>query len=310
MYDPKLVRSHFQLKLSTATPKKALAPYPLMPYLLWERISQQALTFEDLMPQVKFLHWLHTHFLKLCLPYPRSRGSGDPTLVFAPLNMTAFLRLVMHVSELGYPAHWISNLIESIFSGHITTTARPPPRMVLTQNDVDTVHPATSFCTKPWLLEFTALIALWRSILGVGIVVHPAVPCVEDIVQYTIELPGPKIWDATVPHSMLVFYDEQTFGKPPRNIRLMLLDGLIDPDGKLRAIRDRGVCCVSTFDWSVNAREASFWISKDYFEKMKEWTVYLWRTDVWEKEGDGVKFGDAVVKKTGWEEWKDLPQLI
>lgn len=130
MYDRKLIQSHFQFKLTTEPPKDQAGPMLLMEYLLWEHIPQKPLTFEQLMPQTKFFHWLHSHFLKFCLPYPRCRGDGDPKLIYSPLNMTMFLRLVMHVSELGYPAHWISNLIEAILSGKITTTARPPPEQV------------------------------------------------------------------------------------------------------------------------------------------------------------------------------------
>lgn len=132
MYDRHLLKSHFHLQFSAQNPDEAVnGPMPSMHYTLWERFPQSSImSFEQLMPQDKFLHWLHSHFLKLCLPFPRSKGDGDPTMVFAPLNLTAFLRLVMHVSELGYPAHWISNLMESILSGQITTTARPPPRQV------------------------------------------------------------------------------------------------------------------------------------------------------------------------------------
>lgn len=131
MYDRKLVQSHFHLKLSPETPESPADPMPSMRYCLWERIRpQRALTFEQLMPQSKLLHWLYTHFLKICLPYPRARGDDGMGLIFAPLNVTAFVRLLEHVSELGYPTHWISNMIDSIFSGQITTTARPPSQQV------------------------------------------------------------------------------------------------------------------------------------------------------------------------------------
>ncbi|EGG07424.1 uncharacterized protein MELLADRAFT_85823 [Melampsora larici-populina 98AG31] len=308
MYDRKLVRSHFQLELSIVTPANEEGPSPLMRYLRWERIPQKLLTFEQLMPQAKLLHWLYTHFLKICLPYPR-KSTTDPGLIYAPLNMTAFLRLLEHVSELGYPAHWISNLIDSILSGKIITTARPPPRQVLTPQDVDTVYPARAFCTTPWILEFATLAGLWRTILRAGLVVSSAVPRSGDVVQYIVKIPCPKLWDGQVPHSMLVFCDENAFGSLPKNIRSILNDDGSDLDVKSRALR-HNVRCVSTFYWSVKAQEATFWITKDAFEEMKGWNVYIWSTASWEKGGGGVKLGNAVVKNRSWGEWEDPPNLM
>ncbi|KAG0146775.1 hypothetical protein CROQUDRAFT_106917 [Cronartium quercuum f. sp. fusiforme G11] len=126
------ILEHGRLKLSAETPEDN-GPFPLVHYLLWERIPQQPMSFEQLKPQEKFLHWLYTQFMKLCHPYPRPKF--DQALVYAPLNMTVFLRLVGLVSELGYPAHWLSKLIDSILSVKIITTARPPallPQMMLT----------------------------------------------------------------------------------------------------------------------------------------------------------------------------------
>ncbi|KAG6364994.1 hypothetical protein INS49_006599 [Diaporthe citri] len=77
------------------------------------------MTFEQLMPKPKLTHWLHAHFLKLCFPNPL-------TLVYAPLNLAVFLRLLVHVVELGYPAHWSSALLAALLEGEIATTARAP----------------------------------------------------------------------------------------------------------------------------------------------------------------------------------------
>ncbi|EGF98561.1 uncharacterized protein MELLADRAFT_113407 [Melampsora larici-populina 98AG31] len=297
MYDLKLVQSHFHLKLSPATPESSAGPMPSMQYFLWERIPQQSLTFEQRMPQPKLLHWLYTHFLKICVPYPRVRGDSDLALIFAPLNMTAFLRLLKHVSELGYPAHWISNLIDSIFSGKITTTARPP----LQQYCI--IGSYNQRCRH--ILPSTIL--LYDTVaFGVR---DPdrtmALPSEQDIVQYTVKFPDLNVCDGQVPHSMLVFHDEQTFGQPPKCLRPFLIDDITDMDSKLLELRDRGLRCMSTFHLNVNAQEVTFWMSKDIFEEMKEWNVSIWRTDVWEQEDKGLKLGDAVIKKRSWEEWKD-----
>ncbi|KAK7975788.1 hypothetical protein PG989_014251 [Apiospora arundinis] len=87
-----------------------VAMYPLMPYYKWERVAapSKSMEFRDLMPQPQLAKWLHAHFLKICLPYKRGRAFD---LVDAPLNLTVFIRLLIHVAELGYPAHWLSKLV-------------------------------------------------------------------------------------------------------------------------------------------------------------------------------------------------------
>lgn len=132
----------------------------------------------------------------------------------------------------------------------------------------------------------------------------------EDIVQYTIKFPGLEVFDGQVPHYMLVFCDEQTFGQPPQNLRPMLMEDAHDLDLKSPTLKYNGLRCVSTFRWSVKAQTATFWISKDAFEEMKCWKVFVWRIDVWEKEGKGVKLGNAVVQKKCWGEWEDPPHQM
>ncbi|EGG03340.1 uncharacterized protein MELLADRAFT_65695 [Melampsora larici-populina 98AG31] len=303
MYNPKLVRSHFHLALSCETP----AAEDLMSYLMWERIPkpQQLLNFEQLMSQSKFSRWIYAHFLKICLPYPRMFPDRVP---LAPLNMTAFIRLIMYVSGLGYPAHWISNLMDSILSGKITTNARPPSQIVCTPRDVDAVYPTQSFSTTSWILEFATLTGLWRRLLPVGLVLPSTVPQVEEIVQYHLKFPGFKVWDARVPHSMLVFYNEEKVERLPKNLRPILMEDIKKSDPKSRVLQEN-VRCMSTFDWSVEDQEVTFWISNLAFEEMKDWNVEIWRIDVWEKESNQVKLADSVVKKKSWEEWKDSPSF-
>lgn len=142
LYDRELIRTHFSLKLSTEVHEDPNDIYhqmglgfSLMDYVLWERTESQPLTFEQLMPKQKLTKWLHAVFLKLCLPYPRPKM--DHSLVYAPLNLTTFLRLLSHIAELGYPAHWLSPVVTSLLEGEITTITRAPRRLVLLQKDID-----------------------------------------------------------------------------------------------------------------------------------------------------------------------------
>lgn len=319
MYDRSLIQSHFHLKLSSETPEEkgdnmecmlgmAMQYYPLMPYFLWERVAPQHMTFEQLMPKPKllhWLHWLHAHFLKLALPHPRPQK--DYTLVYAPLNLTVFLRLVAHVAQLGYPAHWLSALLTALLEGSITTTARAPRRLVLLRKDVDAVHPARKLCTKPWALELSVLVSLWQRVLPFGLVAPGRlIPRTQGIEEYTVELSALHSEVPHVPHFMLVFYDETTFGKPPAELRSLLLDGDEGAgSASLRAKRERGIHVLTTFQWSAKENSATFWMDRESFEKMVEgnWRLYVWRTDTWGRESAGLELQTAVVQKKIWEVW-------
>lgn len=50
-----------------------------------------------------------------------SRGS-----IYAPLNLTGFIRLVVRLAERGCPAHWLGTVLENLASGVIQATARAP----------------------------------------------------------------------------------------------------------------------------------------------------------------------------------------
>lgn len=68
-------------------------------------------------------------------------SKDGPQSRLRPLNLTIFLRLLSHISKLGYPAHWLSHVVNSLLKGEITTIARAPRRLVLLQKDVDEAHP-------------------------------------------------------------------------------------------------------------------------------------------------------------------------
>lgn len=302
MYDRNLIRSHFHLKLSAATPEGVDdftgPPFPLMQYLLWEHIEPKKMTFEQLMPKPTLTHWLHALFLKLCLPYPRAKH--DFTLVYAPLNLTVFLRLLVHVADLGYPAHWLSALVNALLEGEIVTTARAPRRLVLRPEDVDAVHPSRKMCTKPWALELATLVSLWQGVLPFGLLA-PArlVPQPGDVVEYTVSFPPFRVEFPHVPHFMLVFYNEVKSGKPPKQLRKLLLD---DETGARELASERvGVRVLTTFRWTTTDKSVTFWMHKYAFEEMvaENWRLCLWRTDSWERVTEALELRKAQVRRNG-----------
>ncbi|KAK8085415.1 hypothetical protein PG997_006686 [Apiospora hydei] len=257
MYDRKRIESHFHVKLSVTTPEEYEDDmYPLMPYYKWERVTAppKTLKFEELMPQASLTRWLYSHFLKICLPYERGPAFD---LVYAPLNLTMFMRLLVHVSELGYPAHWLSTLINNLLGGEVTTTARAPRRYVLTTQDVDKVHPPRKVSVKPWTMEFAALISLWQHLLPFGLISssHLLAP-LDEMHEYTVKFPHPFFHPESghVPHFMLVFWNQQKLESPLQT--------------SARFVRSEVVRVVTTFNWSTDARAATFWLRRGDMAEM------------------------------------------
>ncbi len=307
MHDRQLIQTHFGVKQSKETPGLGMlgsspGMFPMIPYYLWEKSTAKGDGLESLMSRPALFKWLQAHFLKICLSHPRPEASH--TLVYAPLNLTIFLRLLCRVADLGYPAHWLSTLIDSICGGDISTTARAPRRLAIKRSDVDQVHPSRTMSVAPWAAEFTTLVALWRTLLPLGLLVKTPLPSLDGIGEYVISIPELYAWNLHVPHFMLVFWNQTRSGPPPQNLRFLLLD---DEKGdssnqakKLRA--GGGIHVLSTFDWNSTTRTLTFWLRKDVVDEMirDNWTVYIWRTDTWASLTDGWPMQDLKLEKRSW----------
>lgn len=80
------------------------------------------------------------HLLKICIPYPRPKWEQE--LVHTPLNSTTLFRLIARMQEIGYPAHWFSEILQEIFDGRLATTARAPRQKTVDEKVLKRAHPA------------------------------------------------------------------------------------------------------------------------------------------------------------------------
>lgn len=142
-------------------------------YQIWEKAAAGQIPHKDLLTRPALEKWLYAHFLKICLPYPRGwKEDLDTSEGHAPLNLTAFIRLVCLLSERGYPSHWLSGILSVLCGGgpdaEITTTARPPVRVFTTSADVDAAFPSMKMTVAPWRAEFTTLLSIWSRLMPFG----------------------------------------------------------------------------------------------------------------------------------------------
>ncbi|KAI1099740.1 hypothetical protein F4804DRAFT_73173 [Jackrogersella minutella] len=306
MYDRAMIQKHFSVKLAyNPGIISSMMPFSMMTdYHRWERCKRGDCSLEQLMSRVTLSRWLIAHFLKICLPFRRSED--EYTFVFAPLNTTAFMRLVVQMAESGYPGHWLSQIITSIGGGEITTTVRFPRQYIADPISVDTVYPPRTICVKPWTPEFTTLVTQWQGLFPFATVVPSGIlPSPDIIIEYSIMIPLTHAGYANQPDFMLVFWNHRKYGEPPNDLYQLLFDDETgDMSASTRNIRTDGIKILYTFKWVADGFMASFWLRSDVVDLMvkEDWKVYIWRTDSWVRFSTGLPLKNNIFKKRTWKE--------
>lgn len=139
------------------------------------------------MPRERLETWLYRLFLKLTIPAHKP-AIQSWVLINSPLNLTVFYRLLLHLSNIGYPAHWLSGVLDNLLSGRITTTARAPRSDSLKIKETKASKPRLSQSIKPFVAELSTLASIWQSALPFG-VLSTAIPRAQEIRKYSIIFP-------------------------------------------------------------------------------------------------------------------------
>ncbi|KAL8759612.1 MAG: hypothetical protein Q9199_000656 [Rusavskia elegans] len=272
-------------------------PYPLAEYLHWNRTNHGPLSFERLLPRPKLTTSLFTMFYKIVLPADRSSQEWGE-LVYAPLNLTIFIKILIHLHGLGYPAHWLSEPLVQVLKDQVTTSARSPESSPLHIAEAQRQNPTKHLTTAPFMAEMTTLTLVFLPTLPFAVIIT-TVPEVAQIHEYKITFkiliqPGDRIG---LPVFVLIFWDDTlakgVLGAP--------LDGfpeirqILHPDGRLghtsipreevQKLRQQGLRMVTTFQWNAQDSSASLCIPKKVIDDMQQserWKSAILRTDRWE----------------------------
>lgn len=293
--DPETVQTTDVRSLSTKELDKEGIVNPLADYSPWSRTSFGSLPFARLLPRPKLVHWLFTMFLKIVIPANRSFQDWD-TLFYAPLNLTIFMRILIHLHEVGYPSHWLSEVLAQILENQVVTTARPPQTSPLKIEESRKDHPMKQLSCAPFIDEMRSLTALFLPLLPFSIMTS-VLPRIEEIYEYkiafTVLCPG----GTGLPVFVLVFWNEKlaadAYGSSPAgppDLRLVLHPDCGMPRSRskseeLRILRQKGVKLVTTFKWDPVKCVASFWIAEGVMEEMQVrggWLCAIYRTDIWD----------------------------
>jgi hypothetical protein len=77
---------------------------PTCTYYTWHHEPDPP-TAKNLMPRAKLETWLQRLFFKIMMPREKQK-IVDQNLIFSPLNVTVFFRLLIRLFDVGYLAHW------------------------------------------------------------------------------------------------------------------------------------------------------------------------------------------------------------
>ncbi|KAH8594225.1 hypothetical protein B0O99DRAFT_181427 [Bisporella sp. PMI_857] len=291
----------------------------------WMRLSSKPLGWSKLMPRRDLERWLHAHLLKICLPFSRS---GDwESRVLAPLNLTTVFWLIVHLFNVGYPAHWLSGVLTNFSTGVITSTARAPRSMVTDAVGTTAIHPSRTISIRPFVTEFRMLLLIWQRLLPFGLLYQETLENqlsdLHDIRQFKIKFGVAKdFYDTANERSVcafvLVFWNLTVNGEMPLGIslRTALLDdesvksqsflqSMLRRAGEDRPEWDFTVHVVSSISWNRETATASFWFPSDVVENMTagddNWGAYIWSTDTWETALGPVSVTqDSVISGASW----------
>lgn len=205
---PPLLYQIFRTLLDPESPTlKVSNPFPMAEYLYFSSLPEVA-SPEGLDPfsvdRMRFEKFLYAVFVKLVLPFPRP--TQGMTLINSPLNAAAFLKLLAQMHTNGFPAHWIDNVLYAILSDDVSTTARAPRSNPLSIEDSKKDFSRKRICLKPFLAEVSTLTALWRAVLGFGIL-HQSLLPTDDIIEYKLHLGRLDGGDYDLHHGALLFWN-------------------------------------------------------------------------------------------------------
>lgn len=92
-------------------------------YTQWSRSSTSALDYKSLLPRASVQRWLFALFFKIALPVDRLSSQSLSFRIHSPLNLTTFFRALTHLREVGYPAHWLSEVLKHLIEDRVITSA-------------------------------------------------------------------------------------------------------------------------------------------------------------------------------------------
>ena len=115
------------------------------------------LSTKDLATREELIRWLNRHLVNTLSPGKPHPGT---IRVRAPNNLVAFVNLLVHLCNFGFPAHWISDYVQGMLADKVVTGAIPARDLPIPVGDGQGVDRKLGL--GPWLAELETVLASVR----------------------------------------------------------------------------------------------------------------------------------------------------
>lgn len=214
-----------------------------------------------------------------------------PNKVLLPHNLVAFFELLMHLHRVGYPAHWLSDFLARVLSGHMLSDIAPYTGVwpIPVSEGLRRVR-ARQVRTDPWLVEFENIIA--TAYYAMPFTITTALPA-----DFSRDLEDIRVWEARVTakqsFSQLAASPFFGYASPfePTTRLLFYRPALVDPGettAKMEAIFEGKASPAPGSFFVLTAQECvqfesrvRFRLSRRRVERMKleKWSMVAYRND-------------------------------
>ena len=119
------------------------------------------LLIEDLATREELIQWLNRQLVNTLCP---GRPHQGMVRVRSPNNMVAFVNLLVHLCDLGFPVHWISDYVQNMVADKVVTRAIPARGLPIPISDVHSSQQGMDrkLGLGPWIAELETILASVR----------------------------------------------------------------------------------------------------------------------------------------------------
>ena len=314
--DSLMLHKLMQAKFHSLAP--AMAMTPLAFNTIFKHSALEKHGFSSLLTRVEFRKWFYALFFRIALPM--TIVLHWKSIIHPPLNLTVLFRLIPHLCSVGYPCHWLAEIITNLLSDAIATTVHPPRETPLSIESVLRQYPARKLSTALFVPELRMLTSIFQSTWSFSLPASIALPPLSSIVLYKMTLSHvwPRIREPLSTNLVLVFLETDLIYYSPYAFNLRLL---LDPssdeiehhlrypmaDSEKRRLQASKMVLWTTFDWNPETKEAEAWMDSRFVEmtKAKGWGYGMWRADTWELVTANMESASEIREVKRWTDSDD-----
>lgn len=243
---------------------------------------------EQLASKAQLHRWLsHILLCILCNGIPLS----PPKRVDLPNNLNSFFRLLVHLSKVGFPSHWLGEFVQMMLFDRLVAVVKPYlGRLPIPPSEKVNINAARRIHLDAWRAELEVILATVGPALPFFVEVPKKYPTLDEIRTYRAVVqpinlrqhPYFRYWaPLSSPFVMtvgLLFYEpNQDFGAEDFAHQIsMILEG--EPD--ISAAQKQIMLGADNID--LQKGEIQWKMSRMWYEKMKKegWKIAAYRTDL------------------------------